>query len=54
VIRGRKQFFFEKKNQKTFTRFGTHRRYFRVNQQSKSFLVLSFKKERLPSGGVPS
>jgi hypothetical protein len=37
----RKQFFFEKKNQKTFIRWFT-----RI-QSSKSFLVLFFKKELL-------
>jgi hypothetical protein len=49
---GRKQFFFEKKNQKTFARYGRpaelpvsrHGR-----RKSKSFLVLFFKKELLPS-----
>jgi hypothetical protein len=44
-VKRRKQFFFEKKNQKTFGRLS------RTSQQrtprDKSFLVLFFKKERL-------
>jgi hypothetical protein len=38
----RKQFFFEKKNQKTFTRLDTRK------PTNKSFLFLFFKKEILP------
>jgi hypothetical protein len=48
----RKQFFFEKKNQKTFTCApsvrGSRERPSGA-QESKSFLVLFFKKELLPS-----
>jgi len=36
----RKQFFFEKKNQKTFGPFDASRRCGRVNQQNKSFFTL--------------
>jgi hypothetical protein len=47
----RKQFFFEKKNQKTFICFGRHRVHTcepaaACNEQE--FLVLFFKKELLP------
>jgi len=44
----RKQFFFEKKNQKTFTFSRTYRCTGRVRQENKSFLFLFFKKEKLP------
>jgi hypothetical protein len=40
-----KQFFFEKKNQKTFIGWGVGRT---LRQTSKSFLFLFFKKEILP------
>jgi hypothetical protein len=40
-VKGRKVFFFEKKNQKTFI-------YFTRHQIDKSFLLLFFKKEDLP------
>jgi len=49
--KGRKQFFFEKKNQKTFTRYGQHPCHSlspRAASNNKSFLVLFFKKELLP------
>jgi hypothetical protein len=46
--KARKQFFFEKKNQKTFALGMRPERVRRANQQSKSFLVLFFKKELLP------
>jgi len=42
----RKQFFFEKKNQKTFARLEETKSY---RQTNKSFLFLFFKKEILPS-----
>jgi hypothetical protein len=46
---GRKQFFFEKKNQKTFTLLVTRPlRTVRI-PTIKSFLVLFFKKELLPA-----
>jgi hypothetical protein len=47
----RKQFFFEKKNQKTFVRYGQRRLsrlLWRRRPTDKSFLVLFFKKELLP------
>jgi len=44
---GRQQFFFEKKNQKTFISCAPKRMVPPVT--SKSFLVLFFKKELLPS-----
>jgi hypothetical protein len=52
VRKGRKQFFFEKKNQKTFFclvpyRTGSVIRWLAATD--KSFLVLFFKKELLPS-----
>jgi len=43
----KKQFFFEKKNQKTFDCLVRDQRSKRAT--SKSFLVLFFKKELLPS-----
>jgi hypothetical protein len=43
----RKQFFFEKKNQKTFTRLDECTSN-QTLQRSKSFLFLFFKKEILP------
>jgi hypothetical protein len=46
---GRKQFFFGKKNQKTFTRLGTRRSYRSRQPTGKSFLFLFFKKEILAS-----
>jgi len=46
---GRKEFFFEKKNQKTFARFDAYRSFLSRQPTSKSFLVLFFKKELLPS-----
>jgi hypothetical protein len=49
IKEGRKQFFFEKKNQKTFTRLNTHCGGEGASQTDKSFLVLFFKKELLPS-----
>jgi len=46
---GRKSFFFEKKKQKTFSLWvGAQAGSMRA-ATSKSFLVLFFKKERLPS-----
>jgi len=47
----RKQFFFEKKNQKTFAHLDECRRCGRGKQYEKSFLVLFFKKELLPFYG---
>ncbi len=50
-IETRKQFFFEKKNQKTFVRCGLpsdHREAHVLPVTSKSFLFLFFKKEILP------
>jgi hypothetical protein len=51
----RKQFFFEKKNQKTFAN-AANIRFKRVNSVlpaiDKSFLVLFFKKELLPFFGL--
>jgi len=44
-MKGRKQFFFEKKNQKTFIPCGNHPR--EHAKRSQSFLVLFFKKELL-------
>jgi hypothetical protein len=44
----KKQFFFEKKNQKTFVCLGLHLSHRARKQTSKSFLVLFFKKELLP------
>jgi hypothetical protein len=44
----RKRFFFEKKNQKTFP-LGAQSRVGGTHQTGKSFLVLFFKKEQLPS-----
>jgi hypothetical protein len=48
----RKQFFFEKKNQKTFARCSTpdggHPGAADLGRASKSFLFLFFKKEILP------
>jgi hypothetical protein len=41
---GRKQFFFEKKNQKTFSRFGARCRSGRVNQRAKVFWFFFSKK----------
>jgi hypothetical protein len=50
---GRKQFFFEKKNQKTFTRCSTPDGgclgATGLGRAGKSFLFLFFKKEILPS-----
>jgi hypothetical protein len=46
---GRKHFFFEKKNQKTFTPLGACRTLVVRNPTDKSFLVLFFKKELLPA-----
>jgi hypothetical protein len=48
---GRKQFFFEKKNQKTldYIEPGGAQEEKRGSGAFKSFLVLSFKKELLPS-----
>jgi hypothetical protein len=49
IEQGRKQFFFEKKNQKTFASWlARPERSVRI-PKSKSFLVLFFKKELLPS-----
>jgi len=49
VGQGRKYFFFEKKKQKTFTRWLTRQaRSVRI-PKGKSFLVLFFKKELLSS-----
>jgi hypothetical protein len=45
----RKQFFFEKKNQKTFARSGTRQSYPTRTPTNKSFLFLFFKKEILSS-----
>jgi hypothetical protein len=45
---GRKQFFFEKKNQKTLTLCGAWRSCRTRQPRNKSFLVLFFKKELLP------
>jgi hypothetical protein len=45
----RKQFFFEKKNQKTVVQWGANRSANRVYLGIKSFLFLFFKKEMLPS-----
>jgi hypothetical protein len=45
---GRKQFFFEKKNQKTFVRLVNAADATTLTETSKSFLVLFFKKELLP------
>jgi hypothetical protein len=47
-MKGRKRFFFEKKNQKTFIRL-LRAAGDRLGSKGKSFLVLFFKKERLPS-----
>jgi hypothetical protein len=47
-MKGRKQFFFEKKNQKAFICFGTWPPGWHA-KRSKSFLVLFFKKELLPA-----
>jgi hypothetical protein len=44
----RKQFFFEKKNQKTLTCFGARGSFLSRQPTSKSFLFLFFKKEMLP------
>jgi hypothetical protein len=43
-----KYFFFEKKKQKTFARWLTRQARTARSSQSKSFLVLFFKKELLP------
>jgi hypothetical protein len=48
-VKGSKQFFFEKKNQKTFTRLDTRQPYPARQPIIKSFLVLFFKKELLAS-----
>jgi hypothetical protein len=45
---GNKQFFFEKKNQKTFTLWHAYRSSSSRRQQNKSLLVLFFRKELLP------
>jgi hypothetical protein len=53
----RKQFFFEKKNQKTFTRWFPRPTRPARTAQNKNFLVLFFKKELLPcwpNGQSPS
>jgi hypothetical protein len=50
----RKQFFFEKKNQKTFTLFGAWRWSTRVLERGKSFLFLFFKKEILLASHQPN
>jgi hypothetical protein len=47
MAKDRKKFFFEKKNQKTF--FPLRTLPARYAPKSKSFLLLSFKKEGLPS-----
>jgi hypothetical protein len=47
--RGRKQFFFEKKNQKTFAKLGFGLSGQAEAKMMKSFLLLFFKKEGLPS-----
>jgi hypothetical protein len=44
----RKQFLFEKKNQKTFARFGAPAVSAAYIESNKSFLFLFFKKEKLP------
>jgi len=44
----RKQFFFEKKNQKTFVLLVDAAGTIGTHPKSKSFLVLFFKKELLP------
>jgi hypothetical protein len=52
---GRKQCFFEKKHQETFTRFGGTRAMLLVippRATDKSFLVLFFKKALLPYYGA--
>jgi hypothetical protein len=49
VGEGRKQFFFEKKNQKTFIRCGACRSFRARQPTGKSFLFLFFKKEILPA-----
>jgi hypothetical protein len=49
-VAARKQFFFEKKNQKTFIRLSVRTKGSMVmSQTDKSFLVLFFKKELLAS-----
>jgi len=45
----RKQFFFEKKNQKTFALWLTRQARVAGTKENKSFLVLFFKKELLVS-----
>jgi hypothetical protein len=49
VNKGRKRFFFEKKNQKTFALLVYMNAAMGGGEVSKSFLVLFFKKELLPS-----
>jgi tRNA(His) 5'-end guanylyltransferase len=53
-----KRFFFEKKNQKTFTTLGLRSTRHLVAKTDKSFLLLFFKKEALsffyPSTSFPS
>jgi len=46
-MKGRKKFFFEKKNQKTFATFTRDVSPSPGQQEQKSFLVLFFKKELL-------
>jgi hypothetical protein len=46
---GRKYFLFEKKKQKTFDCWLTHQERSTRTRMNKSFLVLFFKKELLPS-----
>jgi len=45
----RKQFFFEKKNQKTFDHYRTRQERLTRTATSKSLLVLFFRKELLPT-----
>jgi len=47
-MKGRKQFFFEKKNQKTFIPAYGDKLIYKHAKRSQSFLVLFFKKELLP------
>jgi hypothetical protein len=47
IVRRRKQFFFEKKNQKTYDYLIRHGGV--ISLKVKSFLVLFFKKELLPA-----
>jgi len=48
-MKKRKQFFFEKKNQKTFICLVTHQQRSARTLSNKSLLVLFFRKELLPS-----